>query len=419
MHVCSSGGMSRRRFVGLLGAAGLAYGAVSADTQVFAGKKDYSADGVKNHDANGPSHQFAESNPSCWGGLAAGNGYSLEVLRHLNAHLPFHFEIQQNFDRPVINARTHIPGRCFEGGVALKVGSLYRLFTCEYKRGNYDAPTTLPYWVSPDGKRWRFKSIAVDTVPPARDGKGFIPWEPTPIFDRRENRWYLFFVAYNDRNQDGQIRMMASAVKGYDHGIDGPWHDQGVIMRPDADSQPWEGPQGVDSFYPYQANGRWYAMYGSSTWSPTNPRPLWPVGLASAPALKGPWKRCQGNPLKVEKVYWENPLVSRIGDWYVAVYDAVAPGAPTYIHNGGHIAGYTCSKDGIHWLPGGRILVQPNGPANWSSDLRTPMGLIPEGKGIYTMFYTGFMKGAGRVFTRYESVGMVRLRIVWHHLGAN
>ncbi len=97
----------------------------------------------------------------------------------------------------------------------------------------------------------------------------------------------------------------------------------------------------------------------------------------------------------------------------MAVYDAVAPSALTCIPNGGHIAGYTCSKDGIHWLPGGRILVQPNGAANWSRDLRTPMGLIPEGKGMYTMFYTGFEKATPR-WTGNESVGMVRLRAVWH-----
>lgn len=319
----------------------------------------------------------------------------------------------------ISGTRAHIPGYGFEGGVALKVGGFYRLFTCQFKRGNYGAPTSLPYWVSRDGEQWKFMSIVVGTVPPARDGKGFIPWEPTPIFDHSENQWYLFFVAYNDKNQDGQIRMMASATKGYDRGINGPWRDLGVIMRPGADSQPWEGPMGVDSFYPYQANSRWYAMYGSSNWGSPNANKFgthtirWLIGLATAPALKGPWKRCVDNPLQVEKVYWENPLVSRIGEWYVAVYDAVAPGAPTYIPNGGHIAGYTCSKDGIHWLPGGRILVQGNGIANWSRDLRTPMGLIPEGKGVYTMFYTGFERATPQ-WTGNESIGMVRLRIVWH-----
>lgn len=340
----------------------------------------------------------------CWYGMAPCNGYTPQAIERANAHLPFHFEIEQQFDHPVISAQDCIPGYGFEGGVVLKVDGLYRLFTCEFKRSTY-VSKSLPYWVSRDGTQWKFKSVVVSTVLP-----GFRPWQPTPIFDHRENRWYLFFVAYDDKVQ-GKIRMMASASKGYDRGINGPWHDLGVIMRPGADSQVWEGCSGVDSFYPYQVKDGWYAMYGSSTWSSTNPHPKWSIGLASAPALKGPWKRCAGNPLKVEKVFWENPIVSRIGEWYVAVYDAVAPGAPTYIPNGGHIAGYTCSKDGIHWLPGGRILVQPTGPANWSRDLRTPMGLIPEGKGLYTMFYTGFERATAQ-WTGNESVGAVRLRIV-------
>ena len=415
MFLFSIPAMSRRRFlrfmsvVGWVGANQMSYSQAAADN------KEPSIGHIENHHhLKGQSHQFAENNVQCWDGLTPGNGYSLEAIEHLYAHLPFHFEIQQQFDRPVLNTASQVPGRCFEGGIVLKVGGLYRLFTCDFKRGNYCAPTTLPYWVSRNGTQWKFQSVIVGTIPPSRHNKGFTPAEPTPIFNPQENRWYLFFVAYNDQNSDGKIHMMVSANKGYRRGIIGLLLDLGVIMRPGPDSQSWEGPQGVDSFYPYQANGRWYAMYGSSTWSATNPHPYWLIGLASAPALKGPWKRCNGNPLKVEKIYWENPLVSRIGGWYVAVYDAVAPGAPTYIHNGGHIAGYTCSKDGIHWLPGGRILVQPDGPANWSSDLRTPLGLIPEGNGIYTMFYTGFTKGRGRIFLRNESVGMVRLRIIWH-----
>ncbi len=391
------GKVSRRRWLGFLG-SGLVFGALSPNLRAMPVKSNV-----------------------CWDGLAPAGSYSLKALKHINAHLPFHFEIQQQFDHPVLSGtRPQLPGYGFEGGVALKVGGLYRLFTCQFKLGDYGAPTTLPYWVSRDGKHWKFKSSVVGTVPPAESGRGFVPWEPTPIFDHDENRWYLFFVAYNNRNQNGKIRMMTSSTRGYDHGIDGPWHDLGVVMQPDAESQPWEGPAGVDSFFPYQANGRWYALYGSSNWGKPKSNIFgedtirWLIGLASAPALKGPWKRhSRGNPLPTEKVYWENPIVSRIGRWYVAVYDAVAPGAPTYIPNGGHITGYTCSRDGIHWLPGGRILVQPDGPGNWSRDLRTPMGLIPEGKGVYTLFYTGFERAAPQ-WTGNESIGMVRLRIVWH-----
>ncbi len=384
------GKSSRRRWLGLLGSAGLAYGA---------GERYLRA--------------FPVTSGSCWGGLAPGSGYSLQAIRLINSHLPFHFAIERQFDQPVINTRVRTPGLCLEGGVATKVGSLYRLFSCQFDHGNWNKPTRLVYLVSRDGIKWKFQAV----IKAAATFRGIATpfWEPTPIFDHGKNRWYMFFVEYGGSSSEGgKIRMMASTVVGYDQGISGPWRDIGVIMGPGADSQAWEGVQGVDSFYPYQADGRWYAMYGSSTWSSTNRHPRWCIGLASASSLTGPWNRCEGNPLQVEKVYWENPIVTRIGSWYVAVYDAAAPGSPTYIHNGGHIAGYTCSKDGIHWLPGGRILVQPSGPANWSSDLRTPLGLIHEGRSIYTMFYSGFMHGAGPIFSRYESVGMVKLRLVWN-----
>lgn len=174
----------------------------------------------------------------CWGGHGPCGGYTSAAIERANAHLPFHFEIAQEFDRPVISVRNQIPGHSFEGGVVLKVGRLYRLFTCEFRRGNYMSPSTLPYWVSRDGTRWKFKSVVLGTIPSTKGGKGFIPWEPTPIFDHNGNRWYLFFVAYDEKDC-GQIRMMAAAVKGYDGGINGPWRDLGVIMRPGVESQSW------------------------------------------------------------------------------------------------------------------------------------------------------------------------------------
>jgi len=42
----------------------------------------------------------------------------------------------------------------------------------------------------------------------------------------------------------------------------------------------------------------------------------------------------------------------------------------------------------LNWSKGGRIVVQPPGPANWSVDIRTPLGLIDEGNDTFTLFYT-------------------------------
>ena len=83
----------------------------------------------------------------------------------------------------------------------------------------------------------------------------------------------------------------------------------------------------------------------------------------------------------------------------------VASNDGQYVADGHHV-GISISRDGIHWPPGERLDVQP-GDANWSEDLRTPLCLIPEGNGIYTMLYTGKRKGA-----MFWPVGLVRLKLV-------
>ena len=64
------------------------------------------------------------------------------------------------------------------------------------------------------------------------------------------------------------------------------------------------------------------------------------------------------------------------------------------------------SRDGLHWPPGQRLDVQPS-EANWSEDIRTPLCLIPEGKGLYTMPYTAKQKGQ-----MFWPIGWVKLRLV-------
>jgi len=106
---------------------------------------------------------------------------------------------------------------------------------------------------------------------------------------------------------------------------------------------------------------------------------LWQVGLASAPNLSGPWKRCSElNPLNIEKVFIENPIVTRLADGtYIAVYDNPVE----------HGIGYTFSRDGIHWVAG-RVLIVQQAKGIWGSEVRTPLGLIPEGNNSFTLFYT-------------------------------
>jgi hypothetical protein len=84
------------------------------------------------------------------------------------------------------------------------------------------------------------------------------------------------------------------------------------------------------------------------------------------------------NPVNIEKVFIENPIVTKLAAGpYVAVYDNRAE----------HAVGYTFSEDGIHWTPGKELIVQ-QGKGIWASEVRTPLGLIAEGNDLFTLFYT-------------------------------
>jgi hypothetical protein len=127
------------------------------------------------------------------------------------------------------------------------------------------------------------------------------------------------------------------------------------------------------------------------------------VGLVSAPGLAGPWKRCaELNPLKIEKVFAENPIVTRLENGtYEAVYDSNVPNA----------IGYTWSRDGVHWAAGEAVIVQPQGTGKWADDVRTPLGLIPEQNNRYTVFYTGYQKPHETDRLGVAGVGFVTLEL--------
>lgn len=68
--------------------------------------------------------------------------------------------------------------------------------------------------------------------------------------------------------------------------------------------------------------------------------------------------------------------------------------------------GYSVSADGIHW-PAGRLLnVQIEGPGARSTGARTPLSLIREPDGTYSLFCTGFRNrahaAAGLAIVRLE-----------------
>ncbi len=303
----------------------------------------------------------------------------------------------------------------FEGGRVLKIKGTYHLFTSEMIGDPHWVKMRLAHWTSTDRFHWKRLPTLMES---SGDFTGKDPraalWSPLPVYDPKGNRWNLFYVAYQAApdtseqwltNHEGRIWRAVSAAPGED-GIGGPYEDAGIILQRGKDSDPWEGLQGTDSFFPFRVQERWYAFYGSAH-TEKLPIALWQVGLATATSLTGPWTRCTAfNPLTVEKRFIENPIITKLDDGtYVAVYDTDAPNA----------IGYTFSNDGIHWSPGRHLVVQ-EGNGVWASEVRTPLGLIPEGNDSFTLFYTANEKVSGTapdangINSTPGSMGLVEVR---------
>jgi hypothetical protein len=293
---------------------------------------------------------------------------------------------------PVITTRS--PGAegnrfGFEGGRVVKVNGVYHLFTSEMVDDPIWVRMKLGYWTSRDRTTWtRVGTVRESTGEFTGQDLRAALWSPLPAYDDAEGRWNLFYVAYRSApgngtafmlNHDGRIWRAISRTPGPE-GIAGPWDDVGVVMKPGSDSLPWEGLQGTDSFFPYRVGDTWYALYGSA-WSQTQPIKHWLVGLARAPAIGGPWHRVRDrSPAPIETTFIENPIVTpAAGGGYLTVYDNQTPDG----------IGWSYSADGIAWEPGRALVVQPDA-GKWAKDVRTPLGLVDEGDGRATIFYTGF-----------------------------
>jgi len=314
----------------------------------------------------------------------------------------------------------------FEGGRVLKLGQDYHLFVSEMVGDPIFVKMKLAHWRSGDGVQWKRVSTLYESSGDysGNDPRGAL-WAPMPIYDSAEQRWNLFYVAYHTApNADGNLRTnyhgeiwrAKSEIRGM-QGVGGPYKDNGVILSPGPDSDPWEGFQGTDSFFPYRVGDAWYGFYGSCTvplpvgGGGTRKPPFWWVGLAKAPRLAGPWKRVSAlNPVPIEKVFIENPVVAGLPEGgYLCVYDTQTPDA----------IGYAFSPDGIHWQPGKSLVIQSQ-PGVWCHDVRTPLGLVPDSGNEYLVYYTGFentpdwnklleANGEGAV----AAIGRARVRLEW------
>ena len=290
----------------------------------------------------------------------------------------------------------------FEGGRVVKIHGTYHLFTSEMVGDPHWVKMKLAHWTSTDRILWKRSATLYES---SGDFTGNDPraalWSPMPVYDPGAQRWNLFYVAYQASpdtvhewltNHEGRIWRAVSESPGLD-GIGGPYRDTGIVLERGKNSDPWEGLQGTDSFFPYRAGGKWYALYGSAH-TESLPISLWQVGLASAPSLDGPWSRCSRlNPVQVEPRFIENPVVTQLANGiYVAVYDNHQPNE----------VGYSVSQDGIHWSAGRHLVVQEGGGI-WASEVRTPLGLVDEGSDTFTLFYTANENTAG---TRPDAYGV-------------
>lgn len=303
-------------------------------------------------------------------------------------------------DTPVLGPRS--PGAehtrfGFEGGTAHKIAGRYYVFTTEV----FDEPKTgvsrLVLFDSDDGVSFSRHSVVAETDrDPADPVEGTTPWSPMSVFDPATNRWSVFFVIYRQKpgseqpyNMSGVIGRVDSAVHGYD-GIVGPYSET-VLVDFDVDGDDWEGGAGIVSYFPFQVGDQWYAFFGANT-APTFIEPeslpqeqndqqiLFHVGLARADSLVGRWTRVSElNPVLMDPEFIENPIVTRLRpDLYAVVYDG----------GNRHEISYALSTDGLRW--GSEQLIDLPHVPSWLDAVRTPLGLIPEDDGTFTLFFTAF-----------------------------
>jgi hypothetical protein len=307
-----------------------------------------------------------------------------------------------------------------EGGTVIKQEGIYHLFTSEQTADPKWVKMRLGHWKSEDGIHWERVSTLYES---SGDYTGTDPraalWSPMPTFNEADNRWYFTYVAYKCKpdtkeqflnNYEGRIWMAKSEVPGK-RGIGGPYKDVGIIMEPGPGSDEWEGLQGTDSFYAFRAGGSWLAFYGSAK-TERLPMSFWGVGLARSDDLQGPWTRLsERNPTDFRENFSENPIVTLVGDSvFIAVMDA---------HGDGF--GYSLSYDGLNWSQMYHVPFSGK-MESWWSEVRTPLCLIGEKDGTFTVFFTATKEDTeywnhigeeGWVLdTGFDSMGKISVRII-------
>ncbi len=344
------------------------------------------------------------------------------------------FEIIGGENKPVIDEGMPGTGGIqggFEGGRVVKVGDTYHMFPTE-RAGEkgiemyYDrVKTKIGHWTSKDAIHWKRESTILQASGtyalteddnPMNDRRAAI-WSYMPVFNEKANKWYGYYLAYTvhkeiqPNHSFGRIWRCESTVDGI-NGIGGPYKDMGIIMEPGLDSQPWEGRQGVASFFPYQVGEKWFGFYSGAypfeSWAdyPKKSGKGWFVALAESNSLEGPWTRLNKGlePIKsIHPLFVENPIVSQLPNGlYIAIFDGGPNGWGHHLPN---MMGYSLSKDGVNWSEARYWPIETK-VDKWWDIMRTPLCLIPEGNDVYTIVYNAI-----DLKKRFHPTGMVKVKL--------
>lgn len=344
------------------------------------------------------------------------------------------FEVIGGENKPVIDegmsGTDGIQGG-FEGGRVVKVGDTYHMFPTE-RAGEkgvdyyYDrVKTKIGHWTSKDAIHWKRESTiyqasgtyaVTEDDNPMNDRRAAI-WSYMPVFNEKANKWYGYYLAYTvskeiePNHSFGRIWRCESTVDGI-NGIGGPYKDMGIIMEPGLDSQPWEGRQGVASFFPYQVGDKYFGFYSGAypfnSWAdyPKKSGKGWFVALAESKSLEGPWLRMNKGlePIKtMHPLFVENPIVSQLPNGlYIAIFDGGPDGWGHHLPN---MIAYSLSADGVNWAEAHYLPIETK-VDKWWDIMRTPLCLIPEGNDVYTIVYNAI-----DLKRRFHPTGMVKVKL--------
>jgi len=268
------------------------------------------------------------------------------------------------------------------------------------------------------------------------------PWAPFPIYDHKEGFWHVLWVSYGCdlswvvRVGVANIFGARSTVPGVD-GLSGPYQSYGIIIGPNATNSSalrWGDLSECSACFDASvdiADRPTICGTDSCSWDNTKTGQAIAISpwvravdddtflaflgtthvLASAPNVKGPWtvwndasvgQVLMSKMSTTASVYCENPVVvSPVHDpaypkWpgrtgYIAVFDTVSPSGgyvdadwgwwPSGSSRGeAYGFGMSYSDWGYLWTDGEDVAV--------SGGVRTPLGLIEEDDGSYTLIFT-------------------------------